>query len=204
MLAAKKVFPQKVAGAEQAGKDGKGFLVAEKRKGLLLGLAFRVLHGEVEKLVEGFQRLGRVRRPGQGMGELFDEHRGQAQLLLIDGIGQLLAVAIADIEAVVQLAALDRELRFGNVDVAHRQGVGEGVEKRRGIIRLDIHHGIGRGLAVVESDLNGVKEPAERTAALSQIFDELPVHGLARFVELVASRSAIICGEFGDEPAAIV
>ena len=100
MLAPKKIFPQKIAGAEQAGQNGKCLFVAEKCEGLLLRLALRILHGEVEKLVEGFQCFGRVRRPGQGMRELFDEHRGQAQVLLIDGIGQLLAVAIADVEAV--------------------------------------------------------------------------------------------------------
>ncbi len=99
---------------------GKVFLSLRNDEGLLLGLAFRVLYGEVEKLVEGLQRLGRVRRPGEGMGELFDEHCGEAQLLLIDGIGQLLAVTITDVEAVVQLAALDRELCFGDVDVTHR------------------------------------------------------------------------------------
>ena len=143
MLAAEKIFPQKVAGAEQAGEDGKGLLVAEKSESLLLSLAFGLLNGQVKKLVEGFQCFGWVRRPGQCMRELFDEHRGQAQVLLIDGIGELLAVAIADVKAIVQFAALDRELRFGNVDVAHRQGVGKGIEKGGGIVRLDIHHGVG-------------------------------------------------------------
>ena len=69
----------------------------------MLGFPFRLLHGEVQELVEGFQRFGRVRRPGQGMGELLDEHGGQAQLLLIGRIGELLTVAIPDVEAIVEL-----------------------------------------------------------------------------------------------------
>ena len=75
-------------------------------------------------------------------------------------------------------------MRFSNIDVAHRQGIGKGVEKGGGIVRLDIHDRIGRRLAIVEGDLYGMKESAKRAAALSQIFDELPVHDLARFVEL--------------------
>ena len=170
----------------------------------MLGLAFRVLYGQIEKLIEGLQRFGRVRGSGQGMGELFDEHSGEAQLLLIDGIGQLLAVTITDVEAVVQLAALDRELCFGDVDVTHRQGVGEGVEKRRSIIRLDVHDGIGRRVAVIEGDLNGMKEAAERTAAFSEVLDELPVHGLPSFIELVRVKERNHVGEFSGQSAAIV
>ena len=59
-------------------------------------------------------------------------------------------------------------------------------------------------MAVVECDLNGVKEPAKRAAALSQVFDELPVDGLARLVELACIQERNHRGEFGHEPAAIV
>ena len=54
MLATEKVFPQKVAGAEQTGEQGKGLFVAEKGQGFLLSLSFRLLNRQVEELVEGF------------------------------------------------------------------------------------------------------------------------------------------------------
>ena len=40
------------------------------------------------------------------MCKLFDEHSGQAQLLLIGGIEQLLAIAIPDIETITQFDAV--------------------------------------------------------------------------------------------------
>ena len=143
VLAAQKILPQKVAGAEQAGEEGEGFLVAEEREGLLLRLALGVLHGEVEELIEGFECLGRVRRPGEGVGELLDEDGGQAQVLLIGRVGQFLPVAVADVEAIVQLAAFDGELRLVDIDVAHGERIGEGVQKCGRVVRLNIHHRVG-------------------------------------------------------------
>ena len=60
-----------------------------------------LLEDQVEKLVEVFQSFCGIRRPGQGMGELLDQHGGESQLLLIGGIEQLLPVAVADVKAVV-------------------------------------------------------------------------------------------------------
>ncbi|TKS60896.1 MAG: hypothetical protein EWM72_01018 [Nitrospira sp.] len=95
------------------------------------------------------------------MGELLNQHRSQAQLLLIHGIGELLAVAIADVEPIVQFAVLDLELRLGDVNVAHGQRIGKRIEKGGGIVRLDLHHGICRRLTVVERDVDSVEKPAE-------------------------------------------
>ena len=186
MLAAEKVFPQKIAGAEQSSEEGIGFFVADEVQGLFLPRMAGLLHDEVEKLIEGFQGLGRVRRPGQGMGELLDQHGGQPQLLLIGRIGQFLAVPVPDVEAVVQLPVPSFcELRLGDIDVAHGQGVGKGIEKRRGIIRLDVHDRIGWRPAVVEGDLNGMEEAAEGAAALSELFDEPAVDLLPGLLEAI-------------------
>lgn len=170
----------------------------------MLGLAFCVLHGEVEELIEGFERFGRVRRPGEGVGELLDEDGGQAQVLLIGRIGQFLPVAVADVETVVQLAAFDGELRFVDIDVAHGERVGEGVEKCGRVVRLNIHHRVGRRLAVVEGDVDGMEQAAERAAPLAELFDQLAVHGLARFVEFAGIELLHQGGEFADEPLVIL
>ena len=78
------------------------------------------------------------------MGELFDEHGGQAQLLLIGGVEQLLAIAIPDIETITQFDAVAFDLGLGDVDVAHGQRIRQRIEEGRGIIRLDVHDRIGR------------------------------------------------------------
>ncbi len=54
VLATEEVLPEEIAGAEQAGKEGKGLLVAEKGQGFLLSLSFRLLDRQVKELVEGF------------------------------------------------------------------------------------------------------------------------------------------------------
>lgn len=200
MLPAQKVFPEKVAGAEQAGQERKRFFVAEQRKRLLLGFAFRFLHDEVKELVEGFEGFGRVRRPGQRMGELLDEHGRQSQLLLIGRIGQLLAVAIADIEAVVQLGIFDVDLGFEDIDIAHRERVGEGIEKRGGIVRPDVHNRVCRRLAVVEGDLYGVEQAAEGPAAPAELFDQPPIYRMAGFFELIRVEQADDGAQFLREP----
>ena len=102
VLAAKKVLPQKSLAPSSRASKGKVFLSLRNRVPVLSAF-FSVSHDEIEELVEGFQRLGRVGARSRH-GELFDEHGGQPQLLLIGGIGQFLSVAIPDIEAVVQLA----------------------------------------------------------------------------------------------------
>src|SRR6185436_12161160 len=77
MLAAEEVLPEKIAGAEEPGQERKRFLVAQKSQGFLPGLALRLLNGEIEKLIEGFQGLGRVRSPSECVRELLDEDSGQ-------------------------------------------------------------------------------------------------------------------------------
>lgn len=204
VLAAQEVFPQKVAGAEQAGEEGEGLLVAEEREGLLLGLALGVLYGEVEELIEGFEGFGRVWRPGQGMGKLLDEDGGQPQVLLIGRVGQFLSVAVADVEAVVQLAAFDGELRLVDIDVAHGERVGEGIQKCGRVVGLNVHHRVGGRLAVVERDVDGMEQAAERAAPFAQLFDQLAIHGLARFVEFPCIELRHQGGEFADEPPVIL
>ena len=46
------------------------------------------------------------------MGKLFNEDGREAQLLLVNRIGELLAVAVTDIKAVMHLPAFDIELRL--------------------------------------------------------------------------------------------
>ncbi len=84
----------------------------------------------------------------------------------------------------MQLASVEFDLRLCDVDVAHRQGVGEGVQKGRGIVRPDVHDRVRRRLAVVEGDLHGMEQAAERSAALSELLDEVPVDDLAGFFKL--------------------
>ena len=57
-----------------------------------------------------FQGLGRVGSPGQGMGKLLDQDGGEAQLLLSGMVEDLLPVAIADVEAIVQFGSIVLEL----------------------------------------------------------------------------------------------
>ena len=95
MLAAEKIFPQKIAGAEQAGQEGIRLFVANDVQGVALLRSAGFFHDESrnDRTLPG---PWRVRRPGQGMGELLDQHGGKPQLLLIGGVGQLLAVTIPD------------------------------------------------------------------------------------------------------------
>ena len=83
VLASEKILPQEVAGAEQSGEQGKGSFIADEVERLVLALLALVFHDEIQEMVERCKRLGRVGSPGQGMRELFDEHGGQPQLLLI-------------------------------------------------------------------------------------------------------------------------
>ena len=46
------------------------------------------------------------------MGKLFDEDGREAQLLLVSRIGELLAVPVADIKAIMNLPVFDVELCF--------------------------------------------------------------------------------------------
>ena len=130
VLPPEKVFPQKIARAEESSQERVGFLVVDKVPSLFLPRLAGLLHDQIQELIERLQRLGRVRSPGQGMGELFDERGGQPQLLLVGLVDHLLAVAVADVEAVVQLPALVRKLRLADIDVAHGEGVGKGVQER--------------------------------------------------------------------------
>src|SRR6476660_783381 len=161
MLTAEEVLPEKIAGAEESGQERKRFLVAQKGQGFLPGLALRLLNGEIEKLVEGFQGLGRVRSPSECVGELLDEDSRQAQLLLLGRVGELLAAAIAYSKSVMQLAAFEVDAGCRDVYVAHRQGIGEGIEEGGRVVRSDIHGRVGRRLAVVERNLDRMQQAAE-------------------------------------------
>ncbi len=141
----------------------------------MLSFSFRLLHRQVEELVEGLQGFGRVRCPGQGMGELLDEDGRQTQLLLIGCVGELLPVAVADIKAIVNLAVFHIELCFGDIDVAHREGVGEGIQEGRCVVRPDVHNSIDGRLAVVERDLYRVQQTAEGPTSFAQLFDQPPI-----------------------------
>ena len=124
VLAPEKIFPQKVAGAEQSCEQGKGFLIADEVERPVLALLAVVFHDEIQEMVERCKRLGRIGSPGQSMRELFDEYSGQPQLLLIVGVEQLLPIAIPDIETITQFGgAIAFDLGLGNVDVAHGQGI---------------------------------------------------------------------------------
>ncbi len=111
VLASEKILPQEVAGAEQSCEQGKGFFIADEVERLVLALLALVFHDEIQELVERCKRLGRVGSPGQGMRELFDEHGGQPQLLLIGGVEQLLPIAIPDMETIMQFGR--RRFRSG-------------------------------------------------------------------------------------------
>src|SRR5207344_854753 len=108
-----------------------------------------------------------VGRPSQGMGELFDEYGGQAKLLLIGRIEQLLPIAVPDMETIMQFGPVVFELGLGDIDVAHGQGIRKSIEKCRGVIRADVHDRIRLRLTVVEGDLDGVEETGEGTPLLT-------------------------------------
>ena len=142
MLASEEILPQEVTGAEQLREQRKRFFIADEVERLalaLLALLALVFHDEIQELVERCQRLRRVGSPGQGMRELFDEHGGQPQLLLIGRVEQFLPIAIPDKETIVQLGAVAFDLGLGNVNVAHGQCIRQRVEEGRRIIRLDVH-----------------------------------------------------------------
>ncbi len=105
------------------------------------------------------------------MGKLFDEDCRETQLLLIGRIGEFLAVAVADIEAVMNFPVLNIKLRFGDVHVPHREGVGKSVQEGRCIVRPDFHDRIEGGLAVIERDLHGMEQATKRCTALAELFD---------------------------------
>ncbi|MBH0184186.1 MAG: hypothetical protein HP477_01855 [Nitrospira sp.] len=158
------------------------------------------MHDEVKELVEGFEGFGRVRRPGQRMGELLNEHSRQAQLLLVGWIGQLLSVAITDVEAVVQLGLFDVDLRFGNIDIAHGERVGEGIEKGGGIVRPDVHNRVSRRLAIIEGDLDRVEQAAEGSTAPTELLDQPAIHRMAGFFELMCVEQADHRAQFLRKP----
>ena len=111
MLAPEEILPQEVAGAEQSCEQRKGLFIADEVERLALAILILVFHDEIQELVERCQSLGRVGSPGQGMRELFDEHGGQPELLLIGGVEKFLPIAIPDKETIVQLGR--RRIRSG-------------------------------------------------------------------------------------------
>ena len=117
------------------------------------------------------------------MRELFDEHGGQPQLLLIGGVEQFLPIAIPDIETIMQLGAVAFDLGLGNVNVAHGQGIRKRIEEGRSIVRLDVHDRVCRRLAIVEGNLHRIEQTGEGASMLVQSFDEPAVDVLARLVK---------------------
>ena len=185
VLPPEKVFPQKIAGAEESSQERVGLLVVDKVPGLFLPRMAGLLHDQIQEPIEGFQGFGRVRGPGQGVGELLDQHGRQPHVLLVRRIGQFISVPVPHVEAVVQLRSVILELRLADIDVAHGQGVGKGIQKGRGILGADVHDRIGLRPAVVERDLNGMQEAAEGTAALTELLDKPAVDLLPGLLEAI-------------------
>ena len=52
--------------------------------------------------------------------------------------------------------------------------------------------------------MDGVEQAAERAAPLAELFDQLAIHGLARFVEFACIELLHEGGEFADEPLVIL
>ena len=183
VLASEKILPQEIAGAEQLCEQRKYFFIADEVERLALAVLALVFHDEIQELVERCQCLRRVGGPGQGMRELFDEHGGQPQLLLIGGVEQFLSIAIPDKETIVQLVAVAFDLGLGNVNVAHGQGIRKRIEEGRSIIRSDVHDRVCRGLAIVEGDLHRIEQAGKGTPLLVQSLDKPAVDVLACLVE---------------------
>src|SRR5262245_6659233 len=112
------------------------------------------------------------------MSELLDQHGSDSQLLLIGWVGELLTMPVPDEKLIMQFSVLIFEPGLGDIDVAHGQGIGERIEKRRSVIRPDVHDRIRRRLAVVERDVDGMEQTTERAAPFSELFDQLAVDGL--------------------------
>ena len=101
MLPSKKVFPQEVAAAEEAGQQGQGLFVLEHGQRFSALRGSRLLQNPIQKLVEVFDCFPRVRGPRQHVGELLDEDRGGSQFLLRCVVQDLLPLSVTDIETVM-------------------------------------------------------------------------------------------------------
>ena len=102
------------------------------------------------------------------MGELLDQDGRQALVLLLVGVCQLLAIAIADGKTIMQLATFQIDARLGDVYVPHRQRIGKSIEKSRRVVgAVEVRETCGRAPIRRHTTLSGGVD-GERLRALPE------------------------------------
>ena len=153
-VAPQQVLPEERAAPQELGQPAQGGPVAKDREVRL------ARHHAIEELVEGAQRARGVGGRGKEMGELLDEHHGQTEGLLIGLALDAAAVPVGDRELVAHLGPLALDSHLVHVDLAHGQGVREGVQEGGSVLASHPHQGPFGPRLVVELDGDGVDASA--------------------------------------------
>ena len=107
----------------------------------------------INQPIKMLQRLCRIRRPDQQMGELLDEGDNEPQLMQLIGIGDLFACSIRHVHGIPYPDVGRFDADTDNVDMTQRQGGRQGIEKSRRILSFNLQSGrVGCGL-IVNGDL---------------------------------------------------
>ena len=142
VLHPEEVFPQEIACAEELCHRGDYFLLLQLVEHLFHRPAGPDVGQDlVDQLVEMFQGLGGIWRPGQQVGKLLDERDDESQFLEFPRIGDLRSAPVGHLERILYLDSGGRDIDASNVDVTQRQGGRQGVQKRRRVLARDAETG---------------------------------------------------------------
>ena len=150
VLHPEEVFPQEIAGAEEFRHRADHFLLLQLVEHLLHRPAARHVGQDlVDQVIEVFQGLGGIGRPGQQMGELLDEGDHEPQFMEFPRVGDLRSPPVGHLERVLHPVPGGRDVDPPYVYVAQRQGGREGVQERRRVPAGDREPGrFGPGVVV--------------------------------------------------------